>query len=66
MSAHEEEGLLAKTAKAIGNVAGKIVTGVGAAPPAKKQARPARLAKKQKTKLPRKQKKAIKKAARRA
>jgi hypothetical protein len=66
MNAHEDEGLLTKTAKAIGNVAGKIITGVGGGSPATKPARPARLARKHKARLPRKQKKAMKKAALRA
>jgi hypothetical protein len=61
MNAHEDEGLLTRTAKAIGNVAGKVVAGIGGAEV--KPQRATKLVKKHKSRLPRKQKKAMKKAA---
>ena len=64
-----KEGVLATTAKAIGAAAGKIaaMAGVAAepvpAPPRTKSMKPAKLQKKNKARLPRRQKKAEKKAA---
>ena len=62
------EGPLTTTAKAIGTVAGKIasIAGVGGDAPVRPQtesAKPAKLAKKNKHRLPRRQKKAMMKAA---
>jgi hypothetical protein len=57
------EGVLVKAAKTIGEVAGKIATAVGIAPPAKPKA--PKLVKKNKSRLPRRQKKVAKKAAKR-
>jgi hypothetical protein len=57
----EQDGVLVKAAKAIGEAAGKIATAVGVTKPAKKA--PPKLAKKKKAGLPRKVKKAVKKAS---
>jgi hypothetical protein len=54
------EGTLVKAAKTIGEAAGKLATAVGVAKPAK--LRVPKLAKKNKPRLPRRQKKAAKKA----
>jgi len=61
----DESGLLVSTAKALGTAAGKIATMVGATPeetPPKKSAT-GRLPKKNKSRLPRRQKKAQRKTA---
>ena len=55
------EGVLVKAAKTIGEAAGKIAAAVGVTPPAKKKV--PKLTKKNKPRLPRRQKKAAKKAA---
>ena len=60
--AKETKGVLVKAAKTIGETAGKIAAAVGVAQPAKKKKTP-KLAKKAKSRLPRRQKKAAKKAA---
>ena len=54
------EGALVKAAKTVGEAAGKIATAVGVAKPAK--LRVPKLTKKNKPRLPRRQKKAAKKA----
>ena len=59
--AKESEGVLVKAAKTIGEAAAKIATAVGAAHPAEKKKVP-KLAKKNKSRLPRRQKKAARKA----
>jgi hypothetical protein len=53
------EGALVQAAKTIGEAAGKIATAVGVAKPAKPKAQ--KLAKKNKSRLPRRQKKAARK-----
>jgi hypothetical protein len=60
--AHKEKDILTGTAEAIGSAAGKIASlvGVGGATPGKKTAK---LQKKNKSRLPRRQKKEQKKAA---
>jgi hypothetical protein len=61
----EEPGLLVSTAKALGTAAGKIAAMVGATPEgtSAKQSAKGRLPKKNKSRLPRRQKKAQRKAA---
>jgi len=54
------EGALVKTAKSVGEAAGKIAVAIGIAKPAKP--RVMKLAKKNKSRLPRRQKKAANKA----
>ena len=65
--ATETEGILETTAKAIGTAAGKIASLAGVepapAPPQTKSMKPEKLQKKNKSRLPRRQKKAEKKAA---
>ena len=63
-----EEGLLVSAAKAIGSVAGKVAALAGAAAPEAKPPSPPRvkipkLQPKNKTRMPRKQKKALQKAS---
>jgi hypothetical protein len=55
-SPESQDGTLVRAAKAIGEVAGKIATAVGAPKPAKK--RVAKFEKRNKARLPRKEKKA--------
>jgi hypothetical protein len=59
----EQDGVLVKAAKAIGEAAGKIAAAVGVTKPAKPRAPKLKLEKKNKHRLPRKQKKAAKKAS---
>ncbi len=62
--AKETEGTLVKAAKTIGEAAGKIATAVGIEKPAKpRKAKVPQLAKKNKPRLPRRQKKAAAKKA---
>jgi hypothetical protein len=65
--AHKEKDILTGTAKALGSAAGKIASlaGVGehVPMPGKKTAKPEKLQKKNKSRLPRRQKKEQKKAA---
>jgi hypothetical protein len=63
--AHKEKDILTGTAEAIGSATGKIASlvGVGGATPGKKTAKPEKLQKKNKSRLPRRQKKEQKKAA---
>lgn len=56
----QEDGVLRRAARAVGEAAGKIATAIGVAKPHRK--RLAKLQKKNKSRLPRKQKKAAKKA----
>ena len=58
-----EETVLAKAAKKIGEVAGKVAAVAGAAPSTPKKERVGKLVKKNKTRLPRKEKKVQQKAA---
>ena len=60
----QQDGVLVKAAKAIGEAAGKIAAAVGAPKPARK--RIPKLEKKNKSRLPRKQKKAAKKTPQQA
>jgi hypothetical protein len=55
----QAEGALVQAAKKIGETAGKIATAIGVAKPAKPKVQ--KLAKKNKSRLPRKQKKAARK-----
>jgi hypothetical protein len=64
-----EEGLLKTAAKTVGNIVGKVASGVGAvgsedasAAPRKKSAKVPKLAPKNKSRLPRREKKAKQKA----
>jgi len=59
-SQESTDGVLVTAAKTIGAAAGKIVAAVGVATPAKQKV--PKLVKKNKTRLPRRQKKAAKKA----
>jgi hypothetical protein len=59
-----QDGALVKAAKAVGEAAGKIAAAVGVAKPAK--VRVPKLEKKNKSGLPRKEKKAAKKSARKS
>jgi hypothetical protein len=59
-----EEGLLVSAAKAIGATAGKIAGLAGAGPTPRKNPKKPKLAKKNKSRMPRKQKKAQQKSAR--
>jgi hypothetical protein len=63
-SAESQEGALVKAAKAVGEGAGKIAIAVGIAKPAKP--RVVKLEKKNKSRLPRKEKKAARKAIRKS
>jgi len=59
-----EESVLVTAAKAIGRTAAKVATITGVAhPESPKKARPGKLVKKNKTRLPRREKKAQRKAA---
>jgi hypothetical protein len=60
-SPESQDGALIKAAKAIGEAAGKIATAVGVPKPAKK--RVPKFEKKNKARLPRKQKKAARKVS---
>ena len=59
------ESILVKAAKGIGQAAGEIAKTVGLAPRAKRKKKILKLAAKNKSRLPRRQKKAAKKAAKR-
>lgn len=56
-----DEGVLVKAAKTIGTAAGKLASAAGVKPPERRKT--AKLAKKNKSRLPRRQKKAARKAA---
>ena len=63
MNTHDTDSLLTRTAKAIGSVAGKFAAQVGAGERAEAPKRiDGKLTKKHKSRLPRKQKKAVQKA----
>jgi hypothetical protein len=57
------EGVLAAAAKTIGKVAGNVAAAVGATPPNKPSVKKPKLAKKNKARLPRREKKAQRKKA---
>jgi hypothetical protein len=59
----QKEGMLVEAAKAIGSTVGKLAAKAGMASPETRKAKPGRLQKKLRSRKPRLQKKAMKKAA---